>query len=160
MFGSVNGLPVHALVLHAAVVLVPVAALVAIAFAVPRWRRVLRWPLVALAAVSLVVVIVARQSGESLRASLGTGLASSAAGPLIAEHQTDSLRLLIATIVLLVVAVGAFVLHSRPAPRWTGVGTSVLLVLVAAAVLFFTYQTGEAGAKAVWNPTGTQKYSG
>ena len=49
VFGSFDGLPIHALVNHAAVVLVPLAALVGIAFLRPSWRMPLRWPLVIVA---------------------------------------------------------------------------------------------------------------
>ena len=44
---EINGLPVHALVVHAAVVFGPLAALAGVLYAVPKWRDKLRWPLVA-----------------------------------------------------------------------------------------------------------------
>ena len=72
MFGEFRGLPLHVLVVHAAVIFVPLAALCAVLFvALPRWRYLLRWPLVALTVISLVNVLVAVQSGLTFRSDLG-----------------------------------------------------------------------------------------
>ena len=50
---EINGLPLHPLVVHAAVIFGPLAALAALVYAVvPRWRDRLRWPMVALALVA------------------------------------------------------------------------------------------------------------
>ena len=43
---EINGLPLHPLVVHAAVIFGPLAALAALAYLVPRWRLRLRWPMV------------------------------------------------------------------------------------------------------------------
>ena len=45
MFERFGDLPLHVLVIHLAVLVLPVAALVAIAHALlPKWRWLLRWP--------------------------------------------------------------------------------------------------------------------
>ena len=68
MFDYIFGLPMHALIVHAVVVLVPLSALVAIAFAVrPEWRHVLRWPVAIGGVVSGVTAFVAAESGEQLQ---------------------------------------------------------------------------------------------
>ena len=41
---EINGPPLHPLVIHAVVVFVPLAALLAIAMSVPKWRWLARWP--------------------------------------------------------------------------------------------------------------------
>ena len=64
MFDEILGLPIHALVVHASVILIPLAALVGVAFLRPAWRMPLRWPLVAATAVATVLVWVTRQSGR------------------------------------------------------------------------------------------------
>jgi hypothetical protein len=68
---TVFGLPLHVLVVHAAVVLVPVSGLLAIVIAVSQDRR-LRWGMLTwlLATTALVAVVIARFSGEQLRDSL------------------------------------------------------------------------------------------
>ena len=67
LFDTVTGLPVHPLVVHAVVVLGPLAALLAVTYVVvPRWRVGLRWPLVLLSVVAAASAFVAEQSGEAL----------------------------------------------------------------------------------------------
>src|SRR6478735_1363735 len=61
---EINGLPLHPLVVHAAVVFGPVAALTALAFLVPRWRRQLRWPMVVLALIATGSIVAAYLTGN------------------------------------------------------------------------------------------------
>ncbi len=72
MLDTVFGLPVHPLVVHATVVLVPLAALAVLLAAV--WPRFRRWagvlPLV-LATVAVVLTPLSTQSGESLEERVG-----------------------------------------------------------------------------------------
>src|SRR5512145_515321 len=57
---EITGLPLHPLVVHAAVTLIPLSAVGAVALAVvPRWRWLTRWP-------AAVVAWVARLSGGAL----------------------------------------------------------------------------------------------
>ena len=64
---EINGLPLHPLVVHAVVVLVPTTALVGLAYAlVPRWRWLLRWPLLAVSVVAAGASVLAASSGQSL----------------------------------------------------------------------------------------------
>ena len=64
MFDQFNGLPVHALVLHAAVVFIPLLALGAVVYAVvPRWRSRTGWAALLLALVAPVCAFVTRESG-------------------------------------------------------------------------------------------------
>ncbi len=162
MFGAFHGLPVHALVLHVAVVFAPLSALVGLAFLVPRWRRVLQWPLVAVTAISAAALFAAKESGEDLRASLGSQLTSpgSLSGALVAQHQMYADRLVVAGLLLLVVSVVAVVLRPRIDSPVAGWVAPAVIAVVAIMVVVLTYQTGEAGAKAVWNPAGTVDYSG
>ncbi|MGR7001166.1 DUF2231 domain-containing protein [Yinghuangia aomiensis] len=67
MFDTVFGLPVHVLVLHFAVVLVPLAALATIAVAVrPAWLPRFGVWVAALDAVMVVLVWATKESGEKL----------------------------------------------------------------------------------------------
>jgi hypothetical protein len=154
-----NGLPLHPLVVHATVVLVPLAALGAVLYAVPTWRWLLRWPnlLVNLAAAVLVQVSV--MSGKSFETSLEKtrGLQPS----LVHNHETWALRLRIAMFVLaliVILAVWALGYVSRLAggadreARVPGLEKPlmVLLPVAAVAVLVLVFLTGDAGARAVW----------
>src|SRR6476469_7636769 len=72
MFDLVNGLPIHPLVVHAVVVLLPLATLGTIAIAVrPAWRRTYGLLVVACAAVATVLIPVATSSGEALEKHVG-----------------------------------------------------------------------------------------
>lgn len=165
MFGEFTGLPVHALVLHAAVVLAPMAALVGIGSAVPRWRAALRWPLVALAAVAVATVFVAMQSGQVLKDVLADQLNGNITGDVVAQHEQTGGRLWIALLVFFALSVLSAVTGPRAARphvgrAWAGSVVAPMTALVAVAVLMLTYQTGEAGARARWNPDGSFDYSG
>lgn len=143
---EINGLPLHPLVIHAVVVLVPLAAVIGLAFAgLPGWRDRLRLLTAGGALVSLVLVQVAIMSGDDLRDSLGIDT------PQITTHQDWALRLRIATIAFAVIAVAAAWLTRQP--QYAGVPVTVavgLLAIAALAVLVLAFVTGEAGARAVW----------
>ncbi|WP_148616323.1 DUF2231 domain-containing protein [Nocardioides rubriscoriae] len=72
MFDTFNGLPVHPLVVHAVVVLLPLAVLGTLAIAVrPRWRTSYGPLVVGAALVATVLTPVATSSGESLEEKVG-----------------------------------------------------------------------------------------
>ena len=73
MFDSFGGLPLHPLVVHAVVVLLPLAVLGTIAIVVrPRWRAVYGPLVVGAALVSTALIPVATSSGESLEHQVGS----------------------------------------------------------------------------------------
>ena len=143
---EINGLPLHALVVHAAVVFGPLAALAGVLYAVlPSWRARLRWPLVVLAAVALVTIWVAYLSGEQVDEANQYG------GPLeelVEEHEERA--------ELLRITVTAFALVSFLAAWWQtrpGIVRVALLVLVgllAVDTAVMTVLTGDAGAQIAW----------
>ena len=158
MFNQVFGLPLHVLVNHAVVVLVPITAAGAVVFAVvPRWRWMLRWPLVVGALVCLVSGFVAKESGQDFFDSLGK--------PAVAlQHRDLAYALVWILLVLFVLSVLAALLlggrnplpgpHSRrSAARPVQLVISVLLVIVAVAAGVQVARTGDAGARAVWGTT-------
>ncbi len=151
------GLPLHPLVVHAAVVLIPLTALLSIGFAVlPRWRWLLRWPTAAASVVSIGLAFLATTSGESLEET------KPQLRQLVHEHSERGELLANLTIVLAVVVVVAAWLLPGPSGLASGKGdvTSrvvvvdkvlpVLLVLAAVVVLVQVVLTGDSGARAVW----------
>jgi len=67
VFDQINGLPVHALVLHAAVIFVPLLALGAIVYAlVAPWRPKIGWAVALLAVAAPGSAYVAKLSGTEL----------------------------------------------------------------------------------------------
>lgn len=146
-FDTIAGLPLHPLVVHAAVVLLPLASLgLVVLVLVPRWRATFGWLVMAGLAAGTVSAIVAKQSGEALAARVGEPQRHGQLGdvlPLVA-------------IVLLVVAVAWFVAdRRRRAAGAPGQGALVLVLGIASAALAvgtvgLTVAVGHSGAEAVW----------
>ena len=146
---EINGLPLHALVVHAAVVLGPVAALAGLLYvAVPAWRDTLRWPMVALAAVGFVAIWVSYLSGEQVEEANPLNYANPPLAGLLETHEerADILRWSVTGFAL--VAFAAAWLHTRTGPTRValGVGVGALGVLT----LVYTVLTGDAGAQIGW----------
>ena len=154
---EIAGLPLHPLVVHAAVVFTPLAALAVIAFAVlPKHRWLTRWPAALAALVAFGSVWAARLSGQSML-DANPDLAQ-----LVATHQDRGVLLSWAIIVfLLVTLVGVWSLGG-PSALATGRGAMeskvasldkvlpALLVLASLGVLIGVVLTGDAGSRAVW----------
>ncbi|GAA4679341.1 DUF2231 domain-containing protein [Nocardioides nanhaiensis] len=151
---EINGLPLHALVVHAAVVFGPLSALAGVLYAaVPRWRGRLRWPLVAAVTVALVSIWVAYFSGESVEENNTYG------GPLAAllethEERANVLRLTTTGFALLTyVSVWWQGRPARGSSHTVGTVLAVLVGLAAVATGVYTVLTGDAGAQIAWYGT-------
>jgi uncharacterized membrane protein len=151
---ELNGVPLHPLVVHAVVVLGPLAALTGLVYAaVPSWRWLLRWPLVVLAVVVAVTALVAVAAGEDLLASRPE------LAPIVVDHQQDGELLRNVALGYVVVAGlaawalgGTSALASGRGARETrlGIPVAVLLAVGAVALLVTVYLAGDSGATAVW----------
>ena len=85
MFDKIGNLPLHPLVVHAAVIGIPLAALLAFLFAFPKTREWARWPLAITVVGATAVTFVARQSGLAFEAALGIK-PGNPVGDLILQH--------------------------------------------------------------------------
>src|SRR3954452_14558081 len=153
----VTGLPLHPLVVHAAVVFIPLAVLAAVVFAVvPGWRYLTRWPTVVLSAAAFVSVWIARLSGTSLldeKPQLRV---------LIHTHEERGRQLSVLMILFLVVVLlaawslsGASGLASGRGARESPAAVldkvlPAVVVVAALLVLVWVVLTGDAGSRAVW----------
>lgn len=153
-----NGLPLHPLVVHAAVILTPVAALLAIALLRPSWRMRLRWPAAVALMVAWLLVWLARASGEALATAIRPQTRGNSTGAAIHLHEGFADRLNIVLFVLLAVVVLFAWLLPKLAPSAGTIG-AIVIALLAVLVIVLTVQTGEQGARAVWNPEGSQNYA-
>lgn len=163
MFDTVFGLPTHALVVHAVVVLLPLAAIGGLLVAVLPRLRDRYGALVALLSVAVVpTVFVAQRSGEQLEtrvnASLGPGPESAREAELMADHTAIADNLLPWAIVLMIgvlVTVGTgWLSRQERGPAWTRPAGWVGLAVViagAAASLYWVIRIGDAGARAAWS---------
>jgi xanthine/uracil permease len=153
-----NGLPLHVLVVHAAVILVPVAALAALTLIRPSWRMRLRWPVAAAGVGAWLLVWLARGSGSALAMSIQDQLEGTSAGAAVVKHGELANRLNQVLFALGIVLILFAVLLPR-LPRAAGTVGAVVIAVLACLVIGLTAQTGEQGARAAWNPDGSQDYS-
>lgn len=150
MFDTVNDLPLHPIVVHAVVVLLPLAALGTIAIALkPAWRRTYGPLVVATSAIATVMTFVAIQAGESFEERLGIE---------VQRHEDLGRQLIWFALALLVLVVALVVLDRREV---SAVGIKVLAGLCVLAALAATAQvvaTADAGGRRVWCGLGNPTY--
>jgi peptidoglycan/LPS O-acetylase OafA/YrhL len=155
VFDQIHGLPVHALVLHAAVIFVPLLALGAIVYAVvPRLRPRIGWAVAILAVITPITCFVTRESGEKLYDRLvGNGMKGKPLDELNQHMNFGThtfwwvLGLGIVTLVMLALTWG-----SRRLPMIASAAGSVVMVVLAVISGYYVYRTGDSGATVVWNP--------
>jgi len=151
-----NGLPLHILLVHAVVVMVPVAALCTVAtlfWPLARRRLGLLTPVLGL--LSLSLVFVTTKAGEWLLLRVGQT-------PAILAHANDGRTLLPWVWALSGASVAAWLwhrvslhawlaLHIKPTAAWVVTLLFSLLVLgVCAGTIMDVLVIGEAGSRAVW----------
>lgn len=144
-FDLIAGLPVHPLVVHAAVVLLPLAAVaLVVAIAVPRWRAWLGWLSVAGLAVATGAVFVAKESGEALAARVGE--------PERHAELGDTLPLLAAALFLVALAWLLMARRDERRGRRSAATTALAIgsVVVAVVNIVWVILVGHSGAQAVW----------
>jgi uncharacterized membrane protein len=148
-----DGMPVHALVLHATVVLLPLMSLVTVLVAlVPRWRGTPAIATAVIDAALIGLVWVTAESGNNLQIRL-----SQRAGEVIAKEHGERGGMLIWFAVALFAASVLTVLLAKRGALFAGVCV-VVAIAVAAGTTGWTIYTGDAGARATWeqNMQGTQ----
>ncbi|MDT4987783.1 MAG: hypothetical protein QOI74_1877 [Micromonosporaceae bacterium] len=161
MFEEIAGIPAHPLLVHAAVVFVPLLAGGALLYAFfPRLRYRLRWPVGVVALAAAVAAVSAHQSGNAFRSRLiAKSLTSQAVLTKLVQHKQfgdaamwATLGLAVATLVFLIAVPG------RP-PGFEGPPTggwilqmvfAGVLAILAAASVYYIVRTGDTGAHIVW----------
>lgn len=154
---EIAGLPAHPLIVHAAVVFTPLAALLVVAFAVlPKHRWLTRWPAALAVVAALASVWAARLSGQSMLND------NPALAQLVQTHQDRAKLLSLIMIGFAVLALLGTWALGGPSALASGRGevTSrvavldkvlpAVLVVVALVVLVQVVLTGDAGSRAVW----------
>lgn len=152
MPNDLNGLPLHPLVVHATVVMIPLAALAVLLAAL--WPRFRRWAgpgPVLLSIVGLLLVPLSTSTGEPLERHVPRSA-------LVEEHTRLADGLLPWAIGLFAVALIAYAVHWR-STRGNSVRGIVLVVVALAAVVAVAGTTvqvvriGHSGARAAWADT-------
>jgi hypothetical protein len=144
------GMPAHALLLHAIVVLAPLTAALQILCALwPAARRSLVWLVLAFAVGTLVLTPLTVSAGEWLYDQ------SPQHSPILEEHAERAEWMIYFAIGLLLVSILQAYQHwteSRsPEPkRVLAVVAAVLAVVIGVASIVGVMRIGDAGAQAVW----------
>jgi len=146
-FDTIGGLPVHALVVHASVVLLPLTGLGAVLISLkPAWARRFGIIVVLVGLVALVSTVVAKESGETLAARVGL--------PEPHAELGDRLPLFAAVLFVLVTILWLIdrgIPGNRRRPVWV-MGLAALVVVVSIITIWWTFRVGDSGARAVWEP--------
>jgi hypothetical protein len=145
------GIPAHPLVVHAAVVLLPIAAIgTAIVAAVPKARRHYAPVVFGVALLATIAVGLAQQSGESLEHRVTENV-------LVEEHTEQGESVLPWAIAVTAIA-GAVAIADPLCKRLARVpGNAITAVLIATALLagsgatWTVIRVGHSGAKATWH---------
>ena len=159
MFDLINGLPIHPLVVHAVVVLLPLACLGTLAIALrPAWRATYGVLVVGCAAVATVLIPVATSSGEALESHVGSA----------GEHAELGEQLIWFAIPLLALSCALVWMERRQRPTATSEPGSTrsnaagrkpstatravagLALVAAVATSVQVYRVGDSGARAAW----------
>lgn len=143
-FAELQGLPLHPMVVHVVVVLVPVAAIaMVVAMLVPKWRPRLQWYALAGLIIGGIGTYLAKLSGDSLTAAVG-----------LPTFHAEWGNNLVPLVVGLIAFSGLWIWLSS-AQRWQSLTRIVAGVVAVGAVatVGMTYVVGHSGAEAVWAGT-------
>lgn len=179
VLNNFNGLPTHALLVHFVVVISSLGAVAGVAYAViPRVRRWLSFPLLAVGAASIFLGLVTPASGENLEKRVDPG-------PLVEKHtelggQLGTIMIVYGILLMLTMFVVRFrsrstaataddaaaptvadrvgghpghVLRAFPGQAPIAAGLTVLVLAGSIVSGIWVFRTGEAGARSVWDDT-------
>jgi ABC-type branched-subunit amino acid transport system permease subunit len=148
---TIWGLPAHALLVHAIVVLAPLTAALEILCGFwPAARRRLVWLVLALAAGTTVLTPITTQAGEWLKDQRGANVS-----PILQQHAELGDWMIYFSVALLVVAVALAVLHwleGRSDKRRTAamVVVAIVALIVGISSIVTVARIGHTGAESVW----------
>jgi uncharacterized membrane protein YgcG len=176
------GIPAHPLIVHAPVVLLPLAVVGVVAMLLrPTWYLHFRWPVLAITAVGTLGAIFAASSGEELE-ELVEDSKSGAAREAIEEHaeagemaRTLAIVFLVAVVAFVVIpwflerrarataAAGSTDVATAPrsaGPTWLKPVLMVVVALAAVGSLVTIIDAGHSGAGSVWDEIGVTSGGG
>lgn len=141
MSDTIFGLPTHVLVVHAAVVLLPLAAIGAVVMAFSQRFSVRFGPVVvAVAAVGAIAAFMSRISGEEFAERVGNPQ----------EHAEAGALLPFISVGFFVVLLLLWLLDRRGARDLFTQIVAVVVIVAALIVTGWTIRTGHSGAEASW----------
>jgi hypothetical protein len=157
VFHKILGIPAHPLIIHAAVVFIPLLVVGAIVYSVwPKIRGRIDWAVGALGIIAPLAAFGAVESGVDFRTQLIGSSDSGALAKNIDQHESyghDTLWWTIALGVLTVVVV-VYRWHLKRTGgtehALVNIGSAVVLVALSIVVGYYVFRTGDTGAHMVW----------
>lgn len=155
---SVFGLPLHPLIVHATVMVIPAAAaLLVLSALLPRFRHWARFLTPLTAVTALVLVPITTSAGEALKEQVGDS-------PAIEKHAELASYLLPWVVGLTVVTMALYAVEWRNrrfgqearASRPVAVILAVLALIVGGGATTQVVLTGHAGAEAAWSSVSSE----
>jgi hypothetical protein len=154
---SISGLPAHPLFAHIPVVLIPLAAIGAVAMLWPRVRDRIGWVVVGIVFVAGITTQLAVDSGQGLKEYVRESR-------LMQDHARmgENIRpwvLLMFLALLGVMIVARFarrrdeVTQGRDPLKIAGIVLAALSIVFSGMATYWIYKIGHSGSKAVWAPT-------
>jgi drug/metabolite transporter (DMT)-like permease len=159
---SIRGLPAHPLFAHVPVVLIPLAALGAVAMLWPAVRDRIGWYVVGAVFVAGIFTQLTVSAGQSLEEYVRKT-------SLVREHTRMGEEIRPWVLLMFLALLGVMLLAHRTRQRSkettveargrrdalaiAGVAVAVLSVVFSAVATYWIYRIGDSGAKAVWAPT-------
>jgi len=148
------GVPTHPILVHFAVVLIPILAILAIAYAFfPRVRPKTRWAVGLLAVVVPIATLFVKLSGDMLLRRLQNNKqVTPDFMPRLVDHQSLGTFLLYLAILLSIVSLVLIFVLAPGAEPSSGVTLvlRILTVVAAAAAIYYVVRTGDTGGKNAW----------
>jgi hypothetical protein len=147
LFDTFMGLPVHILILHATVVLVPLVSVITIAvFLWPAWRAKFAGPVAILNVIMLAVTFATVRSGLKFKDRFR--IMGDKSTPEF-SHERWGKDLLWWVLALAIVSVLVFAISRVPnLPVFIGTGLGAVVAVLAVVAIVFTAVAGHTGAEA------------
>jgi hypothetical protein len=151
---TITGIPAHALLVHAIVVLAPLTALLSMLCAVwPAARRRFVWLALALAVVTVILTPLTTSAGEWLYNR------EPAPSEILVTHANRGQWMIAFALGLLVVAIALAILHrlesrSDKPRKGLAIAVAILAIIVGVWATVGVVLIGDAGAQAVWGRSG------
>ncbi|HEX6030727.1 MAG TPA: DUF2231 domain-containing protein [Tepidiformaceae bacterium] len=157
---SVAGVPAHPLVVHAAVILVPLAAIGILATGWrPAWRKPFAIPLLAIALAGAIFAIVAVQTGEPLEHDVRDAARNAGVQARFGDHPEQGETAQVFAIILAAATAGyaGVVLYGERMnlPSWSGTAAYGAVLIPALLATGFMIVAGHSGAQLVWKDVGS-----
>lgn len=157
---NLAGLPAHALLVHAAVVLVPLAA---IALAVTCWRAAWRkaysLPVAILAVAGAVAAFLAKASGGPIEGAVKRAAQGEGVRARFGEHPEQGDTAFVFAVLLALAAITVWAVDRYGErfnlPKWAPLATYGLALVPAVIALITMIVAGHSGAQLVWKDVGS-----